>query len=498
MKKSNKEKAVSGVFWMSIMSGVNIIIKLLITIVLSRLLIPSEFGIVASIQIVISFADIFWMMGVGPAIIQKKNLSSYDIATGNILNIIFGLAVYLIIISFSNPIANFVGIENVVMLRIVASVFIIHSISGVSESLLQREMRFKEISLISVISLFIYGFVVIILAILGYGPWALIIAQITQVLTKTVLSIIKRPINFSIKLNKNSARELMYFGSGHTLSKLINNFALQGDYFVVSRALGSSNLGFYNRAYQLLLVPTNLIGTVIDKVLFPLVSRYQTQTEKVKYLFLNITALISILSFPITIISLTMSEELIRVVLGSGWDNTVLPFKFLIISLFFRMAYKICDSLVKSFGAVYKRIWIQLVYASCVIIGALIGKEWGINGVAISTSIAIFINYIIMLILVKKLVKLEIRELLSYLSPVMFSSLIIGVISYLFSLFIADFSNSLVRIISMTLAVGFLYIISFKYYLIKYMPQGFNDFLLMIIGATSKKIVPNKYKERFY
>jgi len=494
MSINYKEKAILGIYWMSFMSISNIVMKLLITMVLSRLLSSYEFGVVAAIQIVISFADIFWMLGVGAAIVQKKVLSNDDITTGNTLNITFGLSIYALIFVFASAIANFIGLDNIVMLRVLAVVFVIHSISGVSESLLQKEMDFKSIGIINILALFFYGISASLLALLNFGVWSLIIAQLLQVLVKTILSLFRRPIKITLAIKKKSAKELMYFGTGFTLSKVFNNIANQGDYFVVNRTLGVSALGFYNRSYQLLMIPTNIIGTVMDQVLFPLLSKYQEVNEKLRYVFFNINSLIALIAFPVTIISLTMSTELVHIVLGNKWDSTIVPFRILIISLFFRMAYKICDSLVRSLGAVYKRLWIQIIYAITIITGAFMGKEWGINGVAAAVTTAIIINYILMTLLIMHMIKFKITSLLSYLLPIIIVSGLIGGLSYLISPLIMNVSGAFLRLVLMTLFVILLYFMSFKYIIIRILPKDFKEFIATIIETTLKKIKLRKTK----
>ncbi|MEA4805515.1 lipopolysaccharide biosynthesis protein [Acetobacterium wieringae] len=480
---------------MTIMGVASVVIKLLITMILSRLLLPEQFGQVATIQIIISFAEIFWLMGVGSAIVQKKQLSENYIATGNTLNLILGLIIYVTIFVFASFIVGIVGSDDITMLRVLSIVFVIHSFSGVSEALLQKEMQFKVISIINTLAALINGAVAIILAFKGFGAWSLVVAQIISVMLQTVLSIIYKPIKFRLKIEKESAKELLNFGTGYALSKVFNNIASQGDYFVVSQTLGSEALGFYSRAYQLLQVPTNLIATVMERVLFPLLAMYQDEHEKIRYVVMNLTALIAILAFPITIVSLTMGADLVQVVLGPKWEETILPFKILIISLFFRMAYKIGDALVRSLGAVYKRLWVQIAYATLVIGGAYIGKEWGIAGVALTTTIAIIINYLIMTVLIGHLVELKLRELLGYLTPIIMVSIVIGGISYLISSFVTLLPYALVRLSVMTLAVGFMYIFAFKFVIIKYMPEDFRGFIKIIKHQTITKFVP-KNKNR--
>ncbi len=484
MSGSDRKKAVLGVYWMSFMSVGTVMMKLLIMTILSRLLLPVEFGAVAAVYVVVSFAEIFWMMGIGPAIIQKKTLTESDIVTGNILNILFGLIIYLVIYIFASAIAGFVGIENIPMLRVFSLIFIIHSISGVPQSLLQRDMKFKQLSLINIFSLFLYGGFAIFFALAGLGAWSLVFAHIAQAAVKTISLLIIKRIPLSLNVTMSSVKDLLFLGTGFTLSRVVNNFALQGDNFVVSRALGSFSLGFYNRAYQLLLVPTNLIGSVLDKVLFPLFAKYQDKHEKIKYVFLNITAFVALMALPITVFSLVMGGDLIRTVLGPNWDDVEVLFKVLIISLFFRTAYKISDALVKSLGAVYKRTWLQVIYATLVIGGAYIGKEWGVSGVAVSTSIAIFLSYVMVTFLLKLQVNLKTTELITYLAPVFLVTAPIGTVVYFVGLMLTDFSYPVVRLIITGTVTLILYAVSFKYFLVRSMPRDFIDFLNVIKEIT--------------
>ena len=141
-------------------------------------------------------------------------------------------------------------------------------------------------------------------------------------------------------------------------------------------------------------MPVALIGTALDKVLFPIISKIQNDLFKIKRLYMSSVFLISIITVPLTIIFYLLAPEIINVILGSNWNGVILPFQILSLGLYFRVAYRISDSLLRAKGLVYKRALIQIVYAICVFIGALIGQYYGgINGVAIAIVISIFINY---------------------------------------------------------------------------------------------------------
>lgn len=415
---SLKNKTYKGFFWIGLSTFSNTVMRLITIVVLSRFLDPREFGIVAAVQIIISFAEIFSTAGVGPALIQKNKITKKDVSTGFFLNIILGIILFMILYLLSEPISKFVGIDNPIYLKVLSIIIIINSISIVSESLIQREMKFKSIANINIITFTIYSIVAVVLAVLNFGVWSVILAQVAQTFVRSLLFVMKKPIFNKVELSFESAKSISYFGFGFTLSRIFNNFANQADYFVVGKFLGTSALGYYSRSYQLLMLPTNILGTIMDKVTFPLMSQLQNNKLKLGNVYTNFMLLYGILTLPIITVSILSAEELIYIFLGPNWSAVIIPFQVLIGGLFFRVGYKISDTAVRALGAVYKRLWIQVVYALAVFFGAIIGSKWGITGVAIATTFSIMLNYILMNYLIWKMIKFDLKYLYSNLISV--------------------------------------------------------------------------------
>lgn len=480
-KSEIKRHAVKGATNMMTISIINIFLQLAITTVLARILMPDEYGVVASVQVVISFAEVFWMLGVGPAIVQKKVLKDKDICTGNTLNILFGISIYFLIFLFSPIIAKVLRIENVSMLYALSLVFVINSISGVSESLLQRELKFKQIAIIKCITTLFNGIFTYVFAIIGFGAWAIVLGTIFSTLLKTIVTLIYRRISFKFWIDKESARELLYFGFGLTLSKIFANLASQGDYMVVSATLGSLALGFYTRAYQLLMIPTNLIGQVVDVVMFPILSKYQENTSRLRYAYLLLIGIIMAITVPLTILFFIGAEKIILVFLGDNWLEIVPAFKILILSLFFRNAYKISDVLFRSVGAVYKRIKYQMLYSILILIGSFIGKRYGINGVAVATSIAITINFIIMLIVSSKLINFTLLDVMKYVYPTLIIGGVEAILSKLSYEFIFNNFNPFIGCVLWGGSMFLIYLVLFITIGMKLLPKDFVAFILDII-----------------
>lgn len=428
-KKTTVDRSLNGILWLGSSAFLNIILKITVTAILARQLSADLFGIISATMIVVSFSNVFWMVGVGPAIVQKKDLTNKHISTGFTITVVLGLLTYILLFILSPVIGTFFKInEFVVVFRVVSLVYIINSFSVVSESLLQKKMEFKKIAITRLVSYGLgYGICSIILSLLGYGVWALVSGIVLQAIIKTALALIFKPHIKTFKIDKGALKELIYFGGGHTIAKIFNNLALQGDYIVVGRYLGSFQLGLYTKAYQLLTMPADLIGKILNQVLFPAMVSIQDEKIKLKKTYLTLISFISLVTLPLSTLLIIIAPEIITLVLGDKWQGAIFPFQILTIGLYFRTAYKISDSLSRATGKVYNRAWRQAIYAFFVIFGSWIGKSWGLNGVAIAVLFSIVFNYYSMLHLSTKIIGVSRMEYFKIHFPTSIMTSIIAV-----------------------------------------------------------------------
>ncbi|MCJ7840676.1 lipopolysaccharide biosynthesis protein [Lederbergia sp. NSJ-179] len=432
------EKTFNGLFWMFSGKGFQAVFQFIVTIVLARLLTPNDFGVVSAATVVITFTTMFSMVGVGPAIVQRPNLTELHIRTGYVITILLSVIFTLLMYTFSGLIANFFNIVELInVLKVMSVIFLLKGFSIISESLMQRELRFKLIAGIEVISYFIYAVTGIICALLGFDYWSLVYAQIIQNIVKTFLLIKYQRHNMVPKFDLKSARELLFFGGGYTIAQLSNQIALQADNLVVGKWLGPTALGLYSRAYQLILMPANLFGQVMDNVLFPVMSQIQNKRDQLTQSFrLGITA-VAFFTIPVGIMICLLSEEIVIVLFGEAWINLVPALQVLSLGLVFRTGYKISDSLARATGAVYKRALRQIIYAIAVFTGAWVGHHWGIAGVSVGVLFAIIINYCSMTQLSMQFVDLTIVEIIKSHFP----GVVLGIFAYLSVFIVKTITN---------------------------------------------------------
>lgn len=415
IKKSKQvltHRTLNGFFWVFSGKGVQIVFQLLIMSILARLIVPVDFGIIGAALIVLSLSGIFLQLGISSAIIQRPNIETRHLRTGFTICLLLGIVMTGLVWIGAPDISVFFKMDELtIILRCMAFLLFFAGISTVAQSLLQRNLRFRLLSLIDLVSFILgYGAVGVTLAFLNYGVWALVWANFAQFFLRSILAIIVQPHPKLFQLERHALSELIYFGGGFTLVGILNHIANQGDYLIVGRYLGSEALGIYGRAYKLMALPAGIFGEVLNRVLFPVLSMVQNDPKRLRLSLRRGLALIALLTLPISAIMIILAPEIIYVLLGVQWKEAVLPFQILTIGALFRSSIKVSDSLARSMGVVYRRALIHGVYALAVIFGALIGQNFGVSGVAIGVLVALCMFFISLNYLSLKLAFMTWRE----------------------------------------------------------------------------------------
>ena len=394
MKRSLTHRTVAGMLWMVYGKVAFAILQLVILGVLARLLSPADFGVVSAAAVVIGFSAIVSQLGLGPALVQRSELETRHIETAFTASVVLSLFLGALIYFGASVAAEFLRMPKVTpVLHVLAWIFPLQGLQTVASSLMSRELRFRWLANLDVITYAIgYGVVGIAGALLGWGVWALVAAQMSQSLLKTAVLLTQHPPQFQQSTDPKAFRELMYFGGGFTAARVANYIALNGDNMTVGRFLGPAALGYYGRAYSLMSAPAYGFGTVLDAVLFPAMAKVQDDPVRLSAAYRRGVALIALLVLMPSLVIILLAPEVIHVALGPRWSAVVPPFQILAIGMLFRTSYKMSDSVTRSTGAVYRRAWRQAFYAVLVVGGAWIGQHWGISGVAWGTLAALTIN----------------------------------------------------------------------------------------------------------
>ena len=268
-----KDKAIKGVFWGLIERFGNQGIQFIIGLILARLLLPEDYGLIGMILVFISFAQVFIEGGFPTALVRKMDVSKEDYSTVFWFNLIIALFSY-ILLYFSSPfIAAFFNEPKLVLLtRIVGLNIIVNSFGIIQKTILAKSLNFKSQATINLSSILISGLVGVYFAYNDYGVWALVIQNLSRNLLMSIgywFNSTWRPL---IIFSKESFKALFSFGSKILISSLINAISENLYSIIIGKLYNAKNLGYYTRANQFQKLPVSSIYGAISAVSFPVLS----------------------------------------------------------------------------------------------------------------------------------------------------------------------------------------------------------------------------------
>lgn len=381
-----------GITWSFVGAVVTNAIRLVVLAVLGRTLTKDDFGVVAaaiSVNVVVfGIRD----LGIGVALVQRKDLKPGHLATAFALSTYLGLTLSAALFAAAPWIGRAYGIvESIDVIRGLAAMFAIRSVATPSRMMCQRAMNFRLLTMIDSLAFALGSITSVVCAIAGAGPWSLVVGYLVEEATAGVWFLIASPPKFSLTIDRQHLRDLLDFGGGYSVVLIANLVATFGDNMVVGRVHGAGSLGFYSRAYDLMRYPSMVFEALVGNVLFPAYARLQQNPSNVAVSFRRVTFVNALLLLPASAALIVVAPETIRLTLGSGWQEVVLPFQILMTATLFRTSLKLGTIAAQALGAVNSVAIAYVVYAAILVGGALVTVRWGIVGVAASTAISISI-----------------------------------------------------------------------------------------------------------
>ncbi len=397
MKKSFSDRSISGFIWLLANSGLQSILKIVFLAVLARLLTPSDFGLMASGMIVIRFTETLSQLGIGPALVQNKDLNEKHIYTALSISLVFGIFLYLCFLFLNTFIAVLFNMPELKQLLDLLCLLIpIRVFTQVFYSTIQRKFMFKKLAGWDALSYSLgYGIIGISMAFLGYGVYSLAIGVLAQTLIFTIALFVVNTYPIRFKFYLHEFKQLIKFGTGFTLSGIFNYLARNLDYFIVGKYLGAAQLGIYSRAYSLMNSANSILGRVINEVMFVSFADIQDDKEKLIVVTQKSINLTFLLIIPVSFYVFFFAEEIVLTLLGVNWTEVILPFKIMIFSMIFRVSYKVTGAFLRGIGKVYVLSIFQFIYMTNILVGCLLVYKYGINYIALVVSFVIALNFLL-------------------------------------------------------------------------------------------------------
>jgi O-antigen/teichoic acid export membrane protein len=418
-----------GISWTAAGALAGNLIRLGVYATLGRLLSRTDFGIVAAAMTVIQLGNTLKDLGVGLALVQRKDLEPEHIEAAFTFSVVLGAVLGLAMFASADLVARFYGIESAVaILQLLSLLFVLRGVALVPSFLCRRNMSFRALAIVDLAGYIAGSGVSVGLAVAGHGAWSLAWGYVAETVVSVGLLVITAPPPRRLRFHKRHLKELLGFGVGQSAANLANYFATNGDYMVIGHFLGPAQLGLYQRAYELMRFPATVFTSVAGSVLFSAFAKVQDDPDRLGRAFRRTLFASAIVLLPASAGLIVLAPEVVRILLGPGWSGVEWPFRIMALSMLFRTTYKLGSLIGKSTGDVATlAIW-QVVYAATVIGGALVAMRWNILGVACTTTIAVFLQFLAMSRYGLKATTLRARDLVAvHVEPLIYALVVGGI-----------------------------------------------------------------------
>jgi PST family polysaccharide transporter len=405
------------------------------TILMARLLLPDDYGLVAMVTAVTGFVAIFNDLGLSAAVIQKSEINQQQVSAIFWINVLISLGIAFIIALLAPVLVNFYHEPRLLNITLVFAISIF--LSGLSlqhNALMKRQMQFKRLSLIQIGSTAASLLIGLLMAWQGFGYWAIIATMVLiPVFTSISLWIVCdwRP---SMVLKEKEVNSFLKFGAGMTGFDLVNYFSRNMDNVLIGKYVGPAALGFYSKAYQLLMLPITQLRNPLNAVALPALSSLNNSPDQYRSFFKRYLFTLAFFCMPLVMYCGIFSEELILIILGKQWAPAAIVFKILAIASFIQPVASTQGLVLITTGRSKRYFLIGLVNSIVVVIGFYIGVQWGMEGVAISYAVVMYLGFIPFLYFSLKDSPMNVGLFLKEISFPGIFALIAGVAMYFFKM----------------------------------------------------------------
>ena len=416
------------------------IINFALSLMIARLLDPSDYGIIAMTTLFITLSNVFVDSGFANALVRKNNCNETDNSTVFYFNIAIGFTVYALMWIASPFIAQFYNmplLERV--MRITALVIPLYSFSIVQQAILTKNIDFKTQAKISVSASIISGLTGFILAYNGAGLWCLVVQIVSAAFIRMVLLWGFMRWKPTQPFSKSSFKELFAFGSKLLLANMVVALSNNITTLIIGKKFSSSKLGFYNRAEQIGYFPVANLTAVLQRVTFPVFSKMQDDKVGLRNNYLKIVNITSLLSFFVLGLLFAVAEPLIELLLTSKW----LPAADLLRIILFGMAwwpfFALNINILQVVGLSKYVLAIECAKAMINLSAILLAAHWGIEAVCYALSTTAFANSFIYTYFTKKAINVSWFDQ----SKIMLPHVIASIVATFVSMSIIDLQQEL-------------------------------------------------------
>lgn len=431
-----KEKTISGMVWSAVERFGYTFIMFLSNLFLARLLSPNDFGLIGMIMIFIAIASIIVDGGFASALIQKKTVDDKDYSTVFHVNMILAVMLYIVLYFAAPSVAVFYAVPPLSdLLRVLGIILIINALSVAQIAKIKRELNFKYLGIVSIVSSFVGCCVGVLCAFYSLGVWSLVIQSLTISTMKSAILFISSPWKPSWVFSNRALKAQFNFGSMILLSNLVDTVYSNLTPLVVGKFFNTKILGIYTQARTLENVPNNTLITIVQQVMYPVFSRLQDNVEKLKEGVRKSMKVLVWINFPLMILLIVVAAPLFRLLYTDKWIDAIPLFQIACIGGMMNCVVQVNIQILASCGHGWfffiSRLYRQGVGVLLIFLGLYLHGLYGLMCLGIGLSPYFF--WIINVMYTKKVMDYGFKEQFFDIFPTYCLSILCGLFVYLFS-----------------------------------------------------------------
>jgi O-antigen/teichoic acid export membrane protein len=422
-RRSYRTQVLSGFAWNIASSAGTQVFRLALAILLARLLTPSDYGLAAMTlvfsSLVLSFSD----LSLGAGLVQRREITEADRSTVFWTSVGMGVVLMLAGFALAKPLSWFYGNPQVAPLFVVVSTsFLLVSLQTTQASLLQREMRFREINVRIVAGVVVGGTVGLVAALLGAGAWALILQQVAASATSTLLLWVFSSWRPKLVFSRESLRRLSSFGLNLLGARLLVYLNRNVDNILVGRFLGAAALGAYSISYNLMYLPLDRLILPIQEAIFPAYSRWQDDHDRIVDVWLRLNRIVTAIVAPAMVGLVVVAPDFIDVILGRRWHAGVPVVQVLAAVAVVQSIAGLGERVLTALGRTRTIFRYTIVDCALTVPAFALGLHWGIVGVAVCyASVTIPMN-VAFAVMTSRAIRISPRRVLGSVTPVLLAT----------------------------------------------------------------------------
>ena len=399
-------------------------------IILARLLLPEDFGLLAMVTAITVFAERFKDIGLSDATVQSKDINHDQVSNLFWINFAICLGLALLLAFLSKTIAWFYNEPRLVAISIViASTFVFSGLVIQHQALLRRQLHFGSLAFIQISSIILSLFVALFLAYYGFGYWSLVAREFSRAVFVVIGTWLACPWQPRLPKRGVTLAHLLSFAKYITSFNLLVFFSQSVDKILIGRLFGPVNLGLYTNAHQLIRMPTSQIQYPVNTVALPALSALQTDPCKFRAYHENMLQLLSFLCMPVIVFLALFADIITDLLLGPKWIKLIPIFQILAIGSFIEPVVATVGPAMVAYGRVKEYFQVglasTLLLLLCIGTGCLAGDT---IGVAIGFSISSYLTLIVCLIYGLRHTPIRSFQFLLIIVPALVCSLCTGLV----------------------------------------------------------------------